>query len=320
MSEQSPVTFQSPDAGSRTAGEIIRDARLAQGLTLEQLAGAIKVSVAKLSALEDGRFDELPDANFARALAMTLCRGLKLDTAQVLAGLPAAKTASLGTDKQPLNQPFKDVRRTSPLFEHGFNWSSLWSLKWLAPAGLLLAAVAVYLAPDSVDVPSWLQWPPASAPVAASAPEPSASAEALLPEPPASDPALNASAAVITYVPVPPASVPSSPTLSLDVSEAAAQAASGPASTQGISSTVAPLVGHDLVLNVSSSSWVDVRDVKGIKLLSRQVEAGEVLTLQGRAPLKLNIGNAPGVRVTYSGLPVDLVPYTRANVARLELK
>ncbi len=320
MSEQSPVTFHAPDAGSRTAGEIIRDARQAQGLTLEQLAGAIKVSVAKLSALEEGRFDELPDANFARALAMTLCRSLKLDTAEVLARLPAAKTASLVTDKQPLNQPFKDVRRSSPLFEHGFNWSSLLSFKWLAPATLLLAAGAVYLVPDSIEMPAWLQWPAASAPAAASAPEPSASSEALLPQPPASEPASAASGAVITYVPVAPASTPSSATLSLDVSEAAAQSPSGAASASAAASTVAPVVGHDLVLNVSSSSWVDVRDVKGIKLLSRQVEAGEVLTLQGRAPLKLNIGNAPSVRVTYSGLPVDLAPYTRANVARLELK
>lgn len=313
MSEQPSVTFHAPDAGSRTAGEIIRDARRAQGLTLEQLASAIKVSVAKLSALEEDRFDELPDANFARALAMTLCRSLKLDATEVLAGLPAATTTTLVTDKQSLNQPFKDVRRSSPMFEQGFNWVSLLSLKWLAPAGLLLAAVAVYMAPDSVEMPQWMQWPETSPSVSAPASEPALPA---VPNVSAAEPVSTAPATVITYVPSPPASAPSSPTLSLDVSEAA-QAASIAAAA---ASTVTPVVGHDLVLNVSASSWVDVRDVKGIKLLSRQVEAGEVLTVQGRAPLKLNIGNAPGVRVTYSGLPVDLAPYTRANVARLELK
>ena len=42
-------------------------------------------------------------------------------------------------------------------------------------------------------------------------------------------------------------------------------------------------------------------------------------TLSGVPPLDLVIGNAGDVSVSYRGEPIDLVPYTRQNVARLTL-
>jgi len=37
-------------------------------------------------------------------------------------------------------------------------------------------------------------------------------------------------------------------------------------------------------------------------------------------PWNLRIGNVNGVQVTLRGQPVDLTPYNRNNIARLELK
>ena len=61
-----------------------------QGLHIAALAAAIKVAPRKLDALENDRYDELPDATFTRALAQTVCRTLKIDAAPVLALLPQA--------------------------------------------------------------------------------------------------------------------------------------------------------------------------------------------------------------------------------------
>ncbi|MFX5005300.1 helix-turn-helix domain-containing protein, partial [Acinetobacter baumannii] len=72
-------------------------------MSLDALAMILKVTPAKLAALEEGHLDQLPDANFARALAQTICRALKIDAAPVLAALPAARPSPLGTDKPPLN-------------------------------------------------------------------------------------------------------------------------------------------------------------------------------------------------------------------------
>lgn len=338
MTEPTPIILSSPDAGNRGAGEILRRAREAQNMTLEGLAATIKVTPAKLEALEQGQFDRLPDANFTRALAMTVCRALKVDPSEVLASLPAAKPTALAEGKPPLNQPFKDVRGGSPLFDHHWDWSNLLSFKWLAPMLLLLGALGIYVLPDSVDVPAWfqqvLQMAPRPAEVAKA--EQAASATQLEPPVAASAPDLAAlpamfpeSAASVPGValPVSPAASGGVSSLVLDRTDAAAVA---PAPVAGqdprlvqAASVVAPASassGGSLVLLVRDPSWIEVRDAKGAKLLSRNVLAGETVALDGLAPLSLRIGNATGVQLSYKGQPVDLAAATRNNVARLELK
>lgn len=342
MSEPSPIVLSAPDAGNRSAGEALRLAREAQGMTLERLAATIKVTPAKLAALEQGQYDQLPDASFTRALAMTVCRALKLDPSAVLASLPAAKPMSLATGKPPLNQPFKESKGGSPLFDRQLDWSSALSFKWLAPAALLLGAVAIYVMPDSVDVPAWVQHltqaaSPHPAGVSASAAPVPAIVQAL----PASEPDLAASeAASAPILPVAPVPASGVVPLRLDAADAGGAAASSP--TQAASPTVAVVAdprlvnpskalsastptisvanANPLVLSVKDASWIEVKDAKGIKLLSRHVLAGEMISLDGVAPLRVLVGNATGVQLNYRGQPVDLVASTRNNVARLELK
>ena len=54
-------------------------------------------------------------------------------------------------------------------------------------------------------------------------------------------------------------------------------------------------------------------------LLSRQLAAGEAVSLAGTAPWRIKVGNAGGTELSLRGQRVDLVPHTRNNVARLEL-
>ncbi|HEX5357903.1 MAG TPA: RodZ domain-containing protein [Aquabacterium sp.] len=334
MTEPTPIILSSPDAGNRGAGEILRLAREAQNMTLEGLASTIKVTPAKLEALEQGQYDRLPDANFTRALAMTVCRALKLDPTEVLAALPAARPTALAEGKPPLNQPFKDVRGGSPLFDRQWDWSALLSFKWLAPIVLLAGAVAIYVLPDSVDVPAWVQKVLQTAPKptetavvesSASAVEASAS-EASAPEP-VVEPASGVAPAVSATVAAPGASS----SLVLDSADAGASApvpaavpdprlapvAAASAVTQAASGTT---TSGPLVLTVTEASWIEVRDAKGVKLLSQQVRPGETLSLNGTPPLKALVGNAAGVNMSYKGQRVDLVSQTHNNVARVELK
>jgi len=332
MSEPSPIMLSTPDAGNRSAGQALRVAREAHGLTLEGLAATIKVTPAKLAALEDGRYELLPDAAFTRALAMTVCRALKLDPASVLAALPAAIPVSLATGKPPLNQPFKESRGGSPLFDKHMNWASLLSFKWLAPAALLLGAVVIYSLPDSVQLPAWVQHlnQPAAPADAASAVQPGDAASAAeLPVPDASVATAQPPAPLVAASAVAPGA---SSTLTLDAADAGASAAAvAPASALPIA-TVAPASqvaapaassaagASPLHLSVFESSWVEIRDAGGRKVLSRHVQGGEELNLEGEAPMTVRIGNASGVQMSYKGRAVDMMPFTRNNVARLELK
>ena len=48
--------------------------------------------------------------------------------------------------------------------------------------------------------------------------------------------------------------------------------------------------------------------------------AGETLLLHGETPLRIRIGNAPGVTLEYDGHAVALGPHTRNRVANLVLE
>jgi cytoskeleton protein RodZ len=105
--------------------------------------------------------------------------------------------------------------------------------------------------------------------------------------------------------PVAPAEAASAPPPVLAASEAPVPA-SAPAGLLG--------------LQASTESWVEVVDGQERTLLSRTLQPGESLALDGALPLRVKIGNAAGVRASFRGQPVDLGPATRDNVARFELK
>ena len=128
----------------------LREAREATGLHIAALAAALKVPVKKLEALEAGRFDELPDMTFARALASSACRHLKIDAAQVLDQIPHAHAPVLGGGSAGVNTPFKP--------DQGGQTSFALFSRLKAPAVwisglLLLAALGLAFLPD------WNQWP-----------------------------------------------------------------------------------------------------------------------------------------------------------------
>jgi cytoskeleton protein RodZ len=133
-----------PSAGS-SAGALIRQSREAQGLSLASMAQALKVPQRKLEALEADRWDELRDLTFARALAQTVCRFLKLDPAPVMAGMPGAVVQSLSDWSSGINAPFRDRSGRAAA-----GWLGILSrpIVW-GPGVIVLAALAIYLFPKS---------------------------------------------------------------------------------------------------------------------------------------------------------------------------
>jgi cytoskeleton protein RodZ len=78
--------------------------------------------------------------------------------------------------------------------------------------------------------------------------------------------------------------------------------------------------GAPLVLTYQGPSWTEIRDGTGQLVISRLVAPGSVEPVKGTPPFDLVLGNAHVVTVAYRGTPVDLLPYTRQNVARLTLR
>lgn len=71
----------------KTAGEILAAARRKRGWDLGELARRTKIQEKFLKAVEEGRFDKLPQAAFVKGLVQTAAGEMGLDSAGVLAVL-----------------------------------------------------------------------------------------------------------------------------------------------------------------------------------------------------------------------------------------
>jgi cytoskeleton protein RodZ len=145
-------------------------------------------------------------------------------------------------------------------------------------------------------------------------------ASAGAPNAPAVEPAAPATSAAVV---VPAASAVAAPIAPPPGKEGASAAAAASATAaQGVDEVLAHVAPPNIPLQViaSADSWVEVVDAQGHSLLSRTVVAGESVGLDGALPMRVKIGNARATRIKLRGDNVDLAPWTRDNVARLELK
>lgn len=296
-------------APPRSAGAMLKAARERAGLHLAVLAATIKVAPAKLQALEQDRYDELPNLTFARALAQAVCRSLKIDPRPVLGLLPQVETPPLEGAVGKLNTPFQD--RPSRADGAGLTWASK-PMFW-AGGLLLLAALVVGMLPSD-----WFDGVSSSTTevlLAASAPQPAldplaVAASAAAPAVPASVAVAAAAASAAPLVVTAPAD-PAASATSVSVATAAA-----PASMPAPMPAAAGLLG----LHATADSWIEVIDAQDRIVFSRVLRAGESVGVDGRPPLRVSVGNAGATSVTFRGQPFELGPYTRVNVARFELR
>jgi cytoskeletal protein RodZ len=130
-----------------TAGDILRDYRLDQKVSLIDLATVLRVSVTKLEALENNAWDQLHDAMFVRSLSLAVCRQLQTDAAPVLSLLPAHDHSKLGEkNEKGLNSP---LSRPSLLPQSTFDNLTVFftPMRWAA-LGLFILALGLAVWPD----------------------------------------------------------------------------------------------------------------------------------------------------------------------------
>lgn len=300
-----PGADAAPARDGVAAGRRLKQAREAAGLHVVALAAALKVPVKKLEALEAGRTADLPDATFARALAASVCRQLKMDPTEVLAMLPLAGSSRLGED-QALNTPFR-----SPRDPAGASRSPQAVPKpvWIALAILLAAAVVWWAVPPvSDEAPSQLAVP----------------AEPLLPVAPTEGAtSMGAGANVAEETAAPPSDATAAATAPVAATAAVNPPLTPPAAAEtAAAAPTAPALAATadvLLIRAKSDSWVEVSG-GGKVLLQRVVKAGESVTLAEAPPLAVVIGRVDATEVLVRGQAFDLAPVARNNVARFEVK
>jgi cytoskeleton protein RodZ len=285
----------------------LREAREAQGLTVDEAAARLRLMHRQVEAMEAGDFDALGQPVFARGFVRNYAR---------LLGLPA--DALLEQMQGTMAEPVAVTRAEPPLPS---SWlTSPWLVLMFVGLLMIVAVpVGLYLwlnsePEETVPAPAVAQPRPAPviAPAAVVPPVepavpavdtaalpalPSGNEAAEAPPAPAetSGPSPSAPAPVAAPVPVPPA--------------APAPAAPAPA---------VPSTGA-LHLEFDADAWTEIHDAQRRPVHRQLNRAGSSVDVQGQPPFRVVIGNAAQARVTYNGRAVDLKPHIDVTVARFTL-
>ncbi len=288
------------DTTHMSAGDMLRQAREAHGLHVEVVAAALKVPPQKLEALEADDIDALPDPVFARALAASVARALRIDPAPVLAKLPGAPQAALAE---------ADRSMSGNIRQHPHRGAGRQPQGRLLPrpllalvAVLLIGAAAVFWLPQSVfdGAGGWL----------AKLKDRQGTSSATGSSEGASAPA------------APPGTVVEPVVAAATSAGAAAPAAEAVPAAPAPAPEPAAAPGDMLVLTAArGESWITVSEAGGKVLLRRLVAAGETVKLSGSLPLSVVVGRASNVDVLVRGKAFDLAPLAKSGgVARFEVK
>ena len=330
-------------------GLVFRAAREDAGMTQDHVADALHLDVAVVSAIEDGRFADLPMRPYARGYVRNYARVLGLDADELARRFDAADA---GRPEPSVVVPRLRVTPKAELALRplALGYAAIVAVLLIALGAVLWTAWRVqdwqfpFLAADAVEPPTVepatespagppnvSPWPVVADGTAeagaadegaavVSAEEPSAGEREGAPlareEPSAGE-------REAAQVPAPrdqtgeDADAPSLDGAAQEfASEAIGDAEPAPA---GVQVAVSGVVG-ELTVVFDDESWVSVDDATGRQLFGDLGRNGRTITVAGPVPLSVLVGNALAVRVEFDGESVDLEPFTRDNnVARFEI-
>lgn len=290
---------------SSSVGRELARLREARGWSQEYVSDRLKFAVRQVRALENEKWDELPQGMPLRGFVRNYARLLEVDPAPLLQALPAELQT---TDPVSLAQASS---LSSPLAMTSRRGWPTGPRKRLAPwlVGGIMALAALALLGYALNQQGKLSFGEQTA----STLETSDGRTAVHVETPIAPPAASVTETPVgttTETPVPPATAALPP---------AHEPAPTPAPAADPEPAAAPQAG--LALKLKQASWVEIRRADGSIAVSRILPANETFALDpAGAPYRVVIGNVNGVDLSWRGAAVDLTPYRRDNVARLTLQ
>jgi cytoskeleton protein RodZ len=256
-----PATPQPP----ATLGQMLRNARLDQDLTLEQLSTELRIEVKQLKALEEERFEQIGVPVFIKGYLKQYGMRLGLDVRDLLA-LYYRQTTLADVQVQP--------SRTIKLHDERQITS------WILAVIVLLVVIA------GLAIWWWNGGSFGSMPLTQSTLEPDA----------ASPPPLEA--------PAPQAQAEPQPQPQRAVEEPiAAPSVAAPLEAPAPATTAPAEAGIPLEFSFEQESWAEVTDARGERLIYGLNAGGRRLTVRGEPPFAVVLGNADVVRLAVDGQP-----------------
>ncbi len=276
-------------------GVLLAKARKSQKLSVEDVAASLRLSVAKINALEADDFLVISDPTLARGFIRSYARLLKLDPEPLLIAhrqlIPAEIVNPIGVKTEVVSSPIQPSNLRSKSIILGFVFVAIIALVWFF----------AYHDPSESDV---------------SEVNVSNVIQDALPQqsmPVAEREVKNNEQVTELQLPQEAASSNSEPSITSE-------------KTVGEPAKVEPMkkvsVGSSLVrvkLVFTGNAWVSIKDKSGNTVYDKTAKAGGEEYVEGVPPLKFHIGNVSATQVVFNGETVDLSPNTYNNMARVTL-
>ncbi len=298
MSDTTPVADNSPGI---KLGAVLREKRVAMGLSVADVSAQIRLAPRQIEALEADDFGNLPELPFVRGFVRSYAKLLQLDDQPLLAMLPDPHPVHERIEPVSVGVPF-DIKQLSK--QQNKTWLA-------ASAGVAMIALAFA---------AWHFSTPRKASVEKAESTSVLEMAVVLPEQTFAGSAVaraDGADAHPNEVQVKPnAAAAANPSLKREI----APVQSAVPATKVIATPVTESIKLRVVFD--GESWSEIKDSTG-RILSSQVNApGSELNLNGKAPYELVIGNARTVHLYRRGQPVDLTRYINktSEVARLTLE
>ncbi|MDO9621263.1 MAG: DUF4115 domain-containing protein [Moraxellaceae bacterium] len=300
---------------AQSLGQLLSQARLDSGKSLQELYEETLVSVKYLTALEQNAFDELPSAAYIKGYVRRIAEALGTPAEPLIAAYdnrlapvatitPAAAStvpAAAADDTEPCHASsnrnyFVDlVRLTQHLV--GYLWSDIfpWIRDRLPGKRLLLILLLLAIA-----VITYRLWPTADVSSTESIVE---TEPVIVEEVQTTEPMSEVSVPDILAEELPSAPAPSV------VIEPAPAAVPEPIPAPAPAPAPVPAAGPDRIeMNFYGPSVVRVTDADGKPIASGLKRAGDSIRARGRQPFKIQVGNPDVTDIRVNGIVVQGTP------------
>lgn len=272
-----------------SVGTLLRNARESRSLPVADIAQALKLGQRQVEALERDDWSVLPGTTFIRGFVRNYARLVDIDPAPLMERLEGQLEKPVDTLAVPAAAPPRISNASK---------SRDGLVVGIGGVLLVLAALAYFLLPNDLGAlrDAWQSL-------------------------------LGGTETTTVEVAPPPPVAPTQETLFPP--DTTAQQLIAPQATPGEAAVPQPAVSapHDAAATtsqlrfvLSQPSWLEVRDRDDNILFSQRLIAGAEQVVEGRGPLSVTIGYAPGVKLQHRGQVVNLEPHTRGDVARLVLE
>lgn len=285
---------------SQKPGAVLAARRVAAGLSEEQIASRLKMSVRQVRSLEADDYEALHGMATARGFVRAYARILQMDPEPLVASFTDKKKASAPASATQGKSAEPFVKNREPFRKKRGNSGKI--------AILLIIVVGILVVASNMNFFSFMdkfkkESAEKAAPTVASVPPPAPVTETETKEvmAPAADQAT-------------PESKPADQVVANTVQTQAPQNA--PVAVAQASAEKGSL----LVINFREKSWLQIQKKDGSVIAEYIGKPGEKRQLEVTEPVTVIVGFAPGVNMEFKGAPVDLVSGTSNSVAKVTLK